>query len=369
MANSLKAYLAQAIDPNRLIFASSGGVFGLLAEYVLDSGGWVVGASLSDSITVEHRIARNRAELVPLLKSKYVRSDISKVVADVKFALAKGLKVLFVGTPCQIKFIKKSCEGLTGLLTCDLFCHGAPAQEYFIKWISEIERAFNAKVVSYDWRCKEHGWSPLETKITLEDGRVAYKKMDPYMFAFLNDISIPKSCGKCAFARPDREGDFSLGDAWGLVHQWMGEKKNAGLSLLLVNSHIAEEILEKIEGLKLQEILLSKALSSQNVLIKGMGVHREHDFFVAEFKKSGSFYHAIQSVIEKEQKMAGDKIKRLKLSFAGIRLLCICFPFSRSLRIKKKEIKAYINYLKVVKSFAWSKNNLPIRFNMSTEKE
>ena len=81
--------------------SSSGGIFHLLANYVLKQGGAVYGAGFDEQWEVVHQVAENQAMLANLRMSKYVQSRIEDTYYKVKKNLESGRQALFVGTPCQ----------------------------------------------------------------------------------------------------------------------------------------------------------------------------------------------------------------------------------------------------------------------------
>ena len=356
MMRSAHAYLAQAKSPQRVLNASSGGVFGLLAKYIFSIGGIVVGAAFDKEMKLKHRVVKNASDLPPLFKSKYVRSDISAVMPEINEALNSGTVVLFVGAPCQVSFVKKSCKGFQNLITCDLLCHGTPTQDYFDSWLKDIEVVCGAKVSEYDFRCKDHGWSPLETSMKLENGKIIYSLMDPYFYAFQNNISISETCIKCPFARPMRQGDFTLGDAWGLTKFWPESNDNRGISLVLSNTDTADAILMNIEDIKLKQIPFKFAIASQDVLSgRRRDLFSVRDVFADVFKETGSLYRAVGATLVKE-KMNADKIlSRLKRQLILIRIALVFIPiFNKALHRKKKDIKSRISHMQFVLACKWN---------------
>lgn len=109
--------------------SSSGGVFYLLAEKVLEQGGAVYGAAMEPDLTVRHLRITHTEELFRLMGSKYVQSRMGDCFTGVRLDLEQGRKVLFSGTGCQV-------QGLLGylggpkprLLTVDVICHGVPSE-------------------------------------------------------------------------------------------------------------------------------------------------------------------------------------------------------------------------------------------------
>ena len=99
-----ECYVAYADDDLRKN-SSSGGIFPLLANYFLDNGGYVCGASWNDDNLVEHIIISDSKDLPKLQSSKYLQSNTKNVYTEIKQLLKDNKLVLFTGTPCQ-------CAGL-----------------------------------------------------------------------------------------------------------------------------------------------------------------------------------------------------------------------------------------------------------------
>ena len=86
--------------------SSSGGVFTLLAEEILDQGGLVCGAAFDDDFRLSHVVIDSKDKLEPLKNSKYAQCSVDYTYRKIKTALDSGRKVLFTGTPCQVAGIK-----------------------------------------------------------------------------------------------------------------------------------------------------------------------------------------------------------------------------------------------------------------------
>ena len=71
-------YAVMANDDIRMK-SSSGGAFTLLAEYVLDKGGYVCGVAYTKGTLVQHIIINTKDELDRLRGSKYVQADTNNV--------------------------------------------------------------------------------------------------------------------------------------------------------------------------------------------------------------------------------------------------------------------------------------------------
>lgn len=231
-------YAVTALDEIRLA-SSSGGVFTILAEEILNQGGYVCGAAFNKNWEVEHIIINNIEDLERLQRSKYVQSDIKNCLKDIKKFLQDGKQVLFCGCPCQVEglklFLQKDYENL---LTLDLICHNVPSPKVFDKFLSETYGKEN--IVDVNFREKTNGWtvSASASVVTTKDGYS--DRNDIYFKGFLSGLYSRKSCYHCKYTTMNRTGDLTLADFWGIDKKLNDEK---GISQVLVNSLKGEKFL------------------------------------------------------------------------------------------------------------------------------
>ena len=108
--------------------SSSGGMFSILANYVLEQGGYVCGAAWDKNWAVHHIIVDNKKDLEKLRKSKYLQSRMEDCYPKIKKLLDNGNKVLFSGTPCQVAGLKNYLvSDYENLITVDLVCKATEA--------------------------------------------------------------------------------------------------------------------------------------------------------------------------------------------------------------------------------------------------
>lgn len=242
-----EAYAVWAADDVRLK-SSSGGMFTLLADYVFGRGGQVCGAAYSEDYqSVLHMWARNAKELAPLRGSKYVQSDTGTTFRKAKELLDSGKWVLYTGCPCQIAglygFLRKDYPKL---ITADLVCHcsnSVLAYQSFLRGISK-----NREVEKVDFRDKKYFTWSTPTVVYFKDGTVYQAAWDKgsWYTGFLGGVINRMNCYKCPYARAERVGDFTLGDAWQVhrINPSFDDRK--GTSLVFANSAKGRDILEKI---------------------------------------------------------------------------------------------------------------------------
>lgn len=236
-------YAAYAIDHETRNSGSSGGVFGIIAKYVIERGGHVYGAAFNEKLKVQHQVATSEETLKPLYKSKYIQSDCSGIYNQVKKDIANGYLTLFCGTPCQCNALKNLIGKNSELLILvDIVCHGVPSQKLFDQSIDWWERHHGAKVKSFDFRYKKNNISsPKEYIIKyvkngngfLQSG--SYYQF-PYYLGFQKYLILRPSCYSCQWASPDRCGDVTLGDFWGIDKFEPKLDARKGVSLIIPNT-------------------------------------------------------------------------------------------------------------------------------------
>ena len=247
--------------------SSSGGVFTLLAKQVITKGGVVFGAAYDDDLNVHH-ICISKEEDIPLLTgSKYVQSSMSDTYKKAKEYLESGTLVLFSGTPCQIGGIKTYLgKDYDNLILQDIVCHGVPLPsvwQIYLEYQSKIHGSEVSKNPPPKFRDKRTGWREYSVSLHFTDGTeyCSVYKNDPYMTAFLRDLSLRESCYNCHFKSPQRESDITLADLWGadkLVPEMFDDK---GTSLVMVNSDKGAKIFNEIsQDLNYKEVNRDEAL-------------------------------------------------------------------------------------------------------------
>ena len=228
--------------------STSGGVFSVLAEYILESGGVVFGAALDGRQHLRHVACFRKEDLWRLRGTKYVQSDLGDTFREIKLIL-KTRPVLFSGTPCQVdglyRFLGSRPENLT---TCDLVCHGVPSPGVWEDMARSIEQRKGKGLQAVRFRNKVTGWKDSHFTTVYDDGTVDTAPLfaTEYGRAFGRALFLRPSCHRCAYTNLNRPGDFTLGDFWGLRPDELLEQQEKGVSLLLVNtahgSHIFDQL-------------------------------------------------------------------------------------------------------------------------------
>lgn len=260
LSKPYRGYAAVNEDLNELRKSASGGAFAALAISFLNEGGYVCGAcmSLKGTVKVEHIIIHKKEELMKLQGSKYVQSNISFILPEIKHLLLDGKKVLFSGTPCQVAGVLSYLgKHYDNLYTVDIICHGVPSPGLFSSYINYLEKRYNGKILGFKFRDKDYGWGKYGSAI-IEQKNIKSKIEIPcdkssYYSMFMNGNLQRDFCYQCPFAKEDRCSDVTLGDYWGiekyqikLLQENGGtvQKKN-GVSAVLVNTNKGEMLINQ----------------------------------------------------------------------------------------------------------------------------
>jgi len=244
-----KLHVYAAINKNETIRlkSSSGGIFTLIAEWIINQGGIVFGASLSENFKSVHHIAvDNISDLEKLRGSKYLQSTIGNSYVKAKKYLDCGRKVLFTGTPCQISglysYLRKDYENL---YTQDIICHGVPSPKVWKKYLEEREKKADSETRRVFFRHKKKsGWKNYSLLFKFLNNKAYFNDFqhDNFMKIFLANICLRPSCYSCRFKTLNRQADITLADFWGIQNVLPDMDDDKGTSLVMIHSEKGENL-------------------------------------------------------------------------------------------------------------------------------
>ena len=228
-------YAAYSKKEEKKMNSSSGGIFSLIANYILDNKGIVIGSAFDNKMQLKHISVVNKNGLNKLSGSKYLQSDLNNVFSYIKENI-KNKKILFVGTPCQIAGLKAFLKNDYDNLMCvDLICHGVPSPKLFRKYIDELNTKHSDYVTDYIFRDKSPGWDTYKSF-------TQPAKDNEYMKLFLSDIALRNSCYNCNFKFGNKYSDITLGDFWGIKAVYPEMYNKIGVSAIIINTNKGKEI-------------------------------------------------------------------------------------------------------------------------------
>lgn len=288
--NPIETYAAISNDEAQRMKSSSGGVFSLLAECILEQGGVVFGAAYTEDFkAVRHVAIESRQELWKLQGSKYLQSQIGRTYAQAKGFLRQGRPVLFTGTACQIAGLYAYLGKDDALLyTQSVVCHGVASPLIWEKYADFRENTAGQKLKAVSFREKTPSWKHYSLHLDFADGAKFEERAvnDPYMKCYIRNYTLRPSCYRCRFKSQGDSSDLTLGDFWGIqyVHPEMNDDK--GTSLVLVRSEKGKQLLDRIRPqLKLQEVDGRQALMGNPAAVQSVKMPKKRGRFMADLRK------------------------------------------------------------------------------------
>lgn len=266
--NKPQAFIVQHKSDAIRYQSTSGGAFTAIAEEIINRGGVVFGAAMTDELNVKHISVNTVEGLAMFRNSKYVQSEIGDCYKEAKERLTSGQWVCFSGTPCQInglyKFLGKAYETL---IAVDVVCKSVPSPLVFKKYI-EYKKGIEGSITDVVFRDKKRGflyctmahYASHEERQLSNDIYRRGSESDEWLRLFLSGKISRRSCMNCPYQTMERVGDFTLGDIWEtghlklddnkgstLVHVWT-EKGKAFLDSIKPNIRSIEYPIEKSRG-------------------------------------------------------------------------------------------------------------------------
>lgn len=268
--------------------STSGAIFALLANQIIEDNGIVFGVSFDkDFRNVSHIGCRTTEQVDKCRGSKYIQSQTQGVYKQVAERIKEGDKVLFSGTPCQVAALR-SCLGNSAdnVLTVDFVCHGVGSTTFYQKFLSKVTDGKGASEVSF--RDKRDGYINMKCVVFDTAFQQVYKA-DSYCKdfgkAFANNLISRLSCGGCKYASVHRVADITLADNIIFTTE---KEKNYGSSLMFINTKKGLELFEKVK-----EKAVTDELKKENVIPQIMHLnhpavpHRDREKLLNAFNKHG----------------------------------------------------------------------------------
>lgn len=234
----IKVYAAINPDDDIRMGSSSGGVFSLLAEAIVEQNGVVFGARFNDNWEVIHDYTESKEGIVAFRGSKYVQSFIGNTYKQAYEFLKAGRKVLFSGTPCQIAGLKLYLRReYDNLITIDVVCHGVPSPDVWSSYLKYINPE-KKKITSINLRDKTRGWKKYSYKIVAEGEPLfdGYASSSLYLQGFSLNLTLRPSCFKCPAKGLKSRSDLTLADCWGIQYIQNIKDDDKGVSAVVVNT-------------------------------------------------------------------------------------------------------------------------------------
>lgn len=280
--------------------SSSGGVFTLIAERVIEENGVVFGARFDDDWNVIMDYTESKEGLAAFRNSKYVQCFIGETYRRAENFLKDGRKVLYSGTPCMIRalklFLKKDYENL---VTVDIVCHGVPSPGVWQDYLADVDKniklsyPYLPRISSINFRDKAKGWSLFSFAFTFEETNGQHKTFverttfynNPFMRAFWKDLILRPSCYHCPTRECRSGADLTIGDFWSIPLVDKNFDDDKGVGVLLIHSEKGENMLD-LDKMNVLSTSYELACEWNGGFNKTTHIHSNRSRFFKKYKKN-----------------------------------------------------------------------------------
>lgn len=315
--NTPTVYEAWLKDETMRLASTSGGVYYALASYILEQGGYIVGAVYADDYkSAYHYVSNRKEDLARIMGSKYFQSNAEGIYQKTKALLEAGELVLFCGTPCQCVALQNYLgKDYPKLYLVDFICLGVNSPLAFKRHIEELEQEYNSPVKKVQLKNKKTGWQSLATYVEFQNGCTCHqdKRESLWVKGFVSggSLYLRESCYDCHFKGFPRKTDITIGDFWGIKDKSERDMFN-GISVVLVSSSKGETLFDACKPkLEFEKHELEDVLPGNPSLLYSARRNANRDKFFVELKKHG-FGKAVKNCKKEKPIMTiWIKIKRM----------------------------------------------------------
>lgn len=299
----LGAYMAKNINLTERKLSSSGGMFSVFANYIIENNGLVCGAAF-DGLKVKHIIVDNKADLYKLRGSKYVQSDLGDCFEHIEKYLDNNRLVLFVGCPCQTAalriYLKKDYSNQLYLV--DFICHGMLSQSLFDDYIKYLEKKYKSRVVSFSFRDKTDGWIESGPKIKFSNGKIKRWPLyeDTYMQGYFSAVCMKNSCYTCKYKNFHSGSDITFADYWGCEILDPEFYDFYGVSAVVINNENGNLLFNNISNnIEYKAVDLENIVKYNSGLIKPFEEGKDISLFMDKIKNGSTYIEALLDTADK----------------------------------------------------------------------
>lgn len=313
----LHVYAAINLNERIRYESSSGGIFTLFAEQIIQEQGVVFGACFDENWEVKHTYTETIEGISAFRGSKYIQSRIEDNFIKVEKFLKSGRKVLFSGTPCQIaglkRFLRKDYENL---LTVDFICHGVPSPKIWRMYLDEMYRNLTKhksrkstfsnipdtkkNIETINFRHKALGWKEYSFFIKYHTQGESKEfselfKQNMFMKAFLSDMILRPSCYHCPAKNGKSQSDITIADFWHIHRILRNFDDDKGTSLVFMNNSKGKEFFHLIiDKIRYEEVRYYDVKPLAKGLREVLNEHKNRTLFFSQVNNNQSIIKLIK---------------------------------------------------------------------------
>ncbi|MBQ8797854.1 MAG: Coenzyme F420 hydrogenase/dehydrogenase, beta subunit C-terminal domain [Oscillospiraceae bacterium] len=311
-----KVYAAWNADEQLRAQAASGGVATAIYQYALCQGMNCFGvACLADGKTSFIPI-KSLDDIRKCRNSKYVYTDISPILKEIKQLVKSGETVVLPALPCQIGAVLAYMGGKRdNLILIDIVCHGVCPPEYLQQHITAITEKKNKRAETVYFRDPQFGTNQFVFSLHEKDRCFYHAPVhadDVYQLGYHKALTYRENCYHCNYAHAERLGDLTIADFGGLGRLQPFTEKRESVSCVIVSSPAGEALLNALKEhgfLTCRERPVQEAFSYEKQLKHASVPHERRESFLQLYRQSGQYEMAAKGALRKD--ISKNRIRRL----------------------------------------------------------
>lgn len=248
LCETTNIYIGKSKSKFCLDSSSSGGIFYEIASKFIKENGVVYSTISENGFSCTTIRCADSETLISTLKSKYIQSYQGEAFVNIANDLKEGKMVLICSTPCYLNAIKNYLQfkkvSDSNLFCIDFLCSGFINRDLVLKCKDAIASYTKSDLKSIVYRDKHRiGWGNYKFIFESDKGFVLDSSL--YDFFALH-YATSQNCLNCLFAKKERVGDITLGDAWGR-NKYVGYVEDKlGTSVVYLNNLKGKRLLKDI---------------------------------------------------------------------------------------------------------------------------
>lgn len=273
--------------------ASGGFATAINRAFINKMKGVVYGVAYSKDLgAADYKRVTTTEELESFRTSKYIQAHKGDIFKDILNDLRNGLKVLFIGLPCEVSAVyHKVGSESKNLYTVSLICHGPTSPKVQSDFITQLKQKNVTPITFFSVRYKLKGWKPYFIHAEYQSGRPYNKEFGVSDYGIAFQYLKRPSCSSCKYKYGNKEfgilSDVIIGD-FHAVTKDMPHFNPMGVSEACVMTEQGKELISIIKDTCFVEpIPLEKVLTGNRALYESIPERKERQMFVTTYREKG----------------------------------------------------------------------------------
>ena len=152
----------------------------------------------------------------------------------------------------------------------DFVCRGVPSPGLWKNYVDYMEGKYHSKMIRARFKHKTYGYHTTTMKIDFQNGTSYFGsgRVDPYMKAFVREMSSRPSCAECAFKGIERLSDITVFDCYEYTQITGYKDDDKGYTSVFVHTDKGRKVFESIKPMLIwQEQAVEKLVTKNGIMV------------------------------------------------------------------------------------------------------